>query len=356
MPRLMEDDVFDRPVYHRRRNTPPGTTFGSTFSPTGSDSTGNNDPFNQFDDPATHHLESIIQQQLAKLSRPMADPTTDGIMAFLKGQLGSLSSAPPIAFDFGGDFTASNPLFDDFVTQGRQRIAELNQRPFTDAEEAALKTRTRQDQVVARDEAKKRVLLDAARRGVGESSGVLQEGLQGAEQSFTAADAKSQNDLMLWIADQMQQRKNQATGIAQSLASAGEARASREQAGRIAGGQMKMQGQIAANSANQARQGMVLGIAGSLAEMAAQQRGEQRVRQQDVLALSTLLAELPMQRLQMMMSVLNGTGGNNIPNLFSNVSQLNAAQEAARARGDAASASFLEGLAKLASYYSNRTT
>lgn len=354
MPRLYDEDELDRPVRARRANTPPGTTFGATFTPAASAPAGSADPFSQFDDPATHQLESVIQQQLARLNRPISDPTTNSMMAFLKNKLGSLSSAAPIAFDFGGDFSAANPLFDDFVNQGRQRITELNQRPFTDAEEAALKTRSRNDNLVQRDEAKKRVLLDASRRGLGETSGVLQEGMQGAERAFIGADAKAQNDLMLWIADQMQQRKDKATGIAQNLASMGEARAGREQAGKIAGGQMRMQGQIAANSANQSRDAMVLGIAGSLADMAAQQRGEQRARDGDVLSLSTLLAQLPVQRLQLMMSVLNGTGGNNVSDIFGNVVTLNNAQQQAQARGDASSAAYLDAISRIASYYANR--
>lgn len=335
----------------RRRPGQIGTTF-APVAPTPQASAPADDPFNQFDDPATHQLEELIKRQMGTLSQPYHDQTSDDVMAMFRKQIADLQGSAPVSYDMPGDFFVGNDLLGDFITEGRKRIGELNERPFSDAEEAALKTRTRNDQVVARDAAKQRVVEDAARRGLGESSGVLQEGLQGQERAFTAADAKSQNDLMLWIADQIQQRKDKATSIAGSLASAGEAQAGRAQAGKIAGGQMRLQGQIAATSANQARQGQIMSLAGALADMAAQQRGEARGRQQDVLALSTLLSQLPVQRLQLMMSVLNGTGGNNIPDLFKDVSTLNNSQEYAHANDP--TNGFLEALAALGKYYADR--
>lgn len=318
--------------------TAPGLTFSpaGTPAPSGAAST---DPFGMFDDPSTHFLTSIIKGQLGALSQPASDPLGESLKAFLAKQLGTLSSAPPVSF------SAGNGLLNDFVTEGRQRISELNQAPFSAGEEAALKTRAREDQVIARDAAKQRVLQDAARRGLGESSGVIQEGMQSAEHAFTAADAKAQNDLMLYISDQIQQRKNKAADISQSLAGAGQADAA-----------MQMQGQIASSSANQAHTSQIMGIAGALAEMAAQSRGEARARQGDVLSLATMLAELPVQRLQLAASLLNGTGGNSIPSLFNDVSTLNTAQTNATNTANANQSDFLKGLSSLAAYFANRKT
>lgn len=316
----------------------PGIRFTPAADPAATPPASAADPFSMFDDPSTQFLTNIIHNQIGSLSaQPQMDPTTAGLMAFLGGQLGNLSNAAPIAFDSG------NGLLGDFITEGRQRIAELNQAPFTSAEETALKAKTRNDALAQRDASMQRSLERASARGLGKSSGVLEADQQSIENSFTSADAKAQNDLMLWIADQAQQRKNQAATIAQQLAGAGQADAA-----------MRMQGQIAASSANQNRQGMVMGLANSLAQMAAQSRGEARARQGDILQLSTLLAELPVQRLQLAMSVLNGTGGNNIPSLFQNVSSLNQAQTQAQQRGDAQQAAFLQSLAALASYFGNK--
>lgn len=343
----------DRREFRRRR---PDRGMGATFAPVAPTAHASTDldPFNQFDDPSTHFLEQIIKQQMGELAQPSSDPTQAGLMDFFKNQIASLSNAAPISFDVGGDFNADNPLFDQFVAQGQKRIGELEQRPFTDAEEAAMRTRTRNDQVIARDAAKRRVVEDAARRGLGESSGVIQEGLQGQEQAFVAADAKAANDLMMYIADQIQQRKDKAAGISASLATAGEQQAARQQAGKIAGGQMKMQGQIAAASANQNRQGQIMGMASMLADMAAQQRGETRARRGDVLSLATLLQQLPVQRLQLMMQVLNGSGGNNVDNLFGNVVSLNNAQQNARNQGNDDADNFLEAMAAYGKYYADR--
>lgn len=344
------DEVIDR------RTGRPRGAIGDTFSPAATTTAPSGDAFNMFDDPATHMLEQVIRGQLGTLARPTADPTRDGLMDFFKSQMGTLSSAAPITFDAPGNFNADNPLLNDFVTEGRKRIGELNERPFTDAEEAGMRTRTRNDALVQRDQASKRATERASARGIARSSGVLEADQQSIDNSFTAADAKNQNDLLMWVAEQIQGRKNQATGISQSLASAGEQQAARAQAGNIAAGQLRLQGQVASNTANQNRQGQIMGLAGALAEMAAQQRGEARARQGDVLSLSTLLAEIPIQRLQTMMSVLNGTGGNNIGSLFNSVATLNNAQQVGQTQQNNATDNFLNGISSLASYYANRGT
>lgn len=314
----------------------PGEPNPSAPSPTGGAPA---DPFSMFNDPATNYLTQTIKSQIAGLnSAPLYDPTTAGLMAFLGRTMGSLSKAAPISFN------ASNPLLGDFITEGRQRIAELNQAPFTAAQETALKARTRNDLATQRDQAKQRLMEDAARRGLGESSGIIGQEVANLEGQTTAQDAKNQNDLMLWIADQAQQRKNQAASIAQSLAGAGQAQA-----------EMEMRAAEASNNANMARQGMVLNLAGTLAQMAAQARGEARANRQDVLQMATMLSELPVQRLQLAMGVLNGSGGNNIPNIFNDVMSLNNAQANAQTQADQQQAAWVNALSQWASYIANKT-
>jgi hypothetical protein len=335
---MRDTSIEDRPVGRRRPYVPdPGVTFGPGPT-TPAAGAPNTDPFGMFNDPSTNYLTDTIKKQLAALNHaPSTDPTTSWLMSFLTDKLHSSADAAPVSFDVG------NGLLGDFINEGRQRIAELNQAPFTSAEEQALKTRTRNDLASQRDEARQRLTEDASRRGIGNSSGIVGQEVANLEGQTTAQDAKNQNDLMLYIADKTQERKNQAATIAQSLASAGQADAA-----------MQMQGKIAAESANSNRQGQVMGIATALANMAAQQRGEARARQGDILQLSTLLAELPVQRLQLAANILNGSGGGNINSIFQDVLGLNNAQQGAQNQQTGAQASFLQALTALASYFANR--
>jgi hypothetical protein len=337
MPGFRDDTTFDRPSVRGARSA--NTGIGVSFAPTGTAAApaASADPFAMFNDPASNFLTQIIKGQLGSLSSaPATDPTSAGLMSFLTGQLGKLSSAGPVSF------SAGNGLLGDFITEGRKRIDELNQAPFSAQEEQALKTRTRNDLATQRDQAKQRILEDASRRGVMDSSGIVGSEMTDLEGQTTAQDAKNQNDLMLYIADKASQNKNLAAQIAQQLASAGSQDAA-----------MQLQAATASEAANSNRQGQIMGIANALANMAAQQRGEARARQGDVVQLASMLAELPIQRLQLASNVLNGQGGS-IPNLFGDVSQLNNAQTYAQNNANAATGSWLNALSTLASYFANK--
>lgn len=323
------------PSAGRMRQFDPGVVFSPAPSPA-PPSAGSTDPFAMFDDPATNYLTGIIRNQIGSLQNTGPDPTTSGVLSFLGGRLGALASAPPVSFN------VDNSLMGDFVTEGRKRIEELNQAPFTAQEEQALKTRTRNDVAMQRDQAKQRLMEDAARRGLGKSSGIIGQEVSNLEGQTTAQDAKNQNDLMLWIAQQGQDRKNQAASIAQQLAAMGQSQA-----------QLGLQAQTAAASVNQNRDAMALNVANQLAAIAAQQRGEARANRQDVLSLATLLADLPVQRLQLANQILNGNAPS-VPSLFGEVNTLNTAQQNAQQAQQAQNAQFINALAQYAGYYGNR--
>jgi hypothetical protein len=290
-----------------------------------------------FSDPYSALFENVAKQRMSTLSQPFSDPALDDVVNLIRGQIGKLSSSS------GPSFGGGNSMFGDFVTQGRQRIAELNQAPFSATEEAAMKTRARDDLTVQRDQARKRITEDAGRRNILPSSGVVGAEVSNLERGFTTADAKAQNDLVLWMADQAQQRKNQATGIAGQLAQMGAAEEG-----------MADSRAIASANFEQSRNAQIMQAASSLAEIAAQKRGEMRANQNDVLQIAMQLSQLTPQRLALAMNVLNGTGGNDMSGLFNNTLNLSNTQTNNRNMQDSATAAFLEGISKMLSYYGAR--
>jgi hypothetical protein len=322
------DVGFDSGLGVRFTPAPGGPALdGPMFTYPGARQTA--DPFSMFDDPSTRYLTDIIHQQIGQYSQPVTlDPNTASVLTYLKGVMGG-----------GGGLSASaNPLLGDFISEGRQRIAELNQAPFTSAEEDALKTRTRDDLTKQRDQQYQNAREDIARRGMADTSGLLDDRLKAIDSAYTAADAKGQNDLMLWIADQAQQRKNQAASIAQALAGAGAQEAARSDAMRQA-------------SSNQ-----IMAAATAIANIAAQQRGEARANQQQVLNLAAMMAQLPVDRLNLLLGIVNGTGGgpNAMNSLFGNTLALSNQQQQQNAYANQGTAAFLSGLSTLAGYYANR--
>jgi hypothetical protein len=290
-----------------------------------------------FSDPYTADLERIARGTMMDLSRPFSDPMLDEVSALLRNRIGGLTSAGPIQFGGG------NALLGDFITAGRQRMAELNQEPFSAAEEARYRT-TATDQIGKnRTVARQNALEDAARRGVGESSGVIQERFGDIERETAANLTNAETDLAMFLTQERQRRKSEATSIAQALAAAG-AQESAQADSRA----------IAAANLEQQRGGQVLQMAGMLADIAAQMRGEQKGRQNDVLAIAQMLAGLGPQRLALAMNVLNGTGGNDLSGLFNNTLNLSNSQAQQQMFNQQGNQQFMQGLGQILAVLANQ--
>lgn len=297
-----------------RRNELSGDPyqFGTPFVPPAAASSDT-----VFSDPYTAQLERLAQGQIDSLSQPWNDPGFEDVVRLIQSQVGRLQAGSP------------NALLGDFISQGRQRIAELNQEPFSAPEEDRLRTRAVQGVEAERSAARERALQDVSRRGMADSSGVLQELYSRADRSAEQGRTRAETDLAMYITGERQRRKSEATGISQALASAGAQEASR----------------------NDARQGQILAAAGMLADLNAQRRGEMKANRQEVLAIAASLAQLPIQRLQAMLGVLHGTGGTDIGNPFAGaMSMYNAAgnQNAYNQQGNSA---LMAGLGQLLGYY-----
>lgn len=254
-------------------------------------------------DPQTQNFINIATQQMGRLSQPFSDPNLDEVTNLLRGQLGGLTSAGPVSF------SASNGLLGDFINQGRQRIGELNQEPFSQAEEGRYRTQALDSVERNRTANLQRAKENAARRGLADTSGILLE-MEGNINNATASDrTKAETDLAMFLTNERNRRKDLATQISGQLAQAGAADAG-----------LQLQAQTSAATVNQARQGQIMGMAGMLADLAAQQRGEARGRQNDVLAIAQTLANLAPQRLAQLSGMVNG---NDQSSLFSNTLNLN---------------------------------
>jgi hypothetical protein len=317
----------EQPTGFRRNPNAIGQTFTPAAAPNPFGTTAPADPFSMFDDPGTSMLMQTIKHQMGEYSKPVTmDDDTAGVLGWLKGQM----SAPTAI--------AGNGLLGDFINEGRKRITELNQEPFSATEENALRVRTRDDLTRQRDTQKRTALEDISRRGMADTSGLLVDREKGIDDAYIQADAKAANDLMLFISDQRNQRKNQASTIAGQLAAAG------------------AQDAQMTNAARANQQGQIMQAAAAIANIAAQQRGEGRANQQQVLNLAAMMAQLPMDRLNMMLNVLNGTGGGpaGVNSAFGNTLALSNQQQQQNAYNSQGQAAFMGGISQLLSYLANR--
>jgi hypothetical protein len=292
-----------------------------------------------FSDPYSALFEDVARSRMRTLAQPFSDPALDDVVNLIRGQVGKLTSSGP------ANFGAGNPYLGEYAGVVRNRIAELNQEPFSPQEESRLKTGALESIERDRNSSLQRAKENVARRGMAESSGILLDMEGDINRGADATRATSEREFANYVTGERNRRRDQAVGFGQTLATLGEAEAGRS-----------LQAQIAAHSANQGRDAQIMSAANMLAEIAAQRRGETRANQNDILQIAMQLSQLTPQRLALAMNVLNGTGGNDVSGLFNNTLNLSNTQTANRTNADSATAAFLEGLAKTLSYYGQRPT
>lgn len=295
-------------------------------------------PLPEFDDPASMFFKNMLRTQITDLSRPFTDPALDDVVGLIRTRLGTLGSAGPIAFGGG------NPYAADFATQARQRIAELNQEPYSAQEEERLRTKTWDSLERQRTTAKQRATEDAARRGLGESSGVIQDAYRDVDRSYDSARTQAEADLAMFLTTERQRRRSEATGVAQALAAFGEGEAARGDSRAIANATLM-----------QNREGQILQMAGMLADLAAQRRGETRARSQDVLMMAQELANYDPRRLAQITSILTGATAGNTPNdVFGNTLAFSNAQANQQAYASQGRSAFMQGMGQILAFLANQ--
>lgn len=193
-----------------------------------------------YTDPFTNLLTTTAMRRMNTLAQPQADPMLDEVLGLIRGRIGAVQSQPT---------------------------------GFSPVEQDRLMTRSWDGLEQRRTAAKQRATEDAARRGVGESSGVIQEQYRNIDQAFDSDRTASERDTNIWMSTEENNRRNQ-------------------------------------QSAQLAQ------LTGMLSGVQQQRESTSRANENDIMQIAQMLSQLGPQRLALAMSALNGGGGNDLNGLF----------------------------------------
>lgn len=306
----------------------------------------------QYDDPYTSMFEQRALARMNSLSQQGTDPAFDQVMSLIRSRVGNLTNAAPVSFA-PVSFSVNNPYMGEFANSARSRMAELNQEPFSDQEEARMRSRALEGVEINRSGSRQRALEDAARRGLGESSGVIQERFAQVDRGADSDRTKAESDLAMFTTTERNRRKDAAVQLAQGLAAMGSQEAAMGLQAQTSAASLNQQGQIAGAQINQGREGQILQMAGMIADLAAQKRGEARANQNDILAIAQNLANLGPQRMAQLMSVFNGIGGDP-SGVFNNTLNMSNTQANQNNQNSAANQNMMNGLGQILAYYASQ--
>lgn len=193
-----------------------------------------------YTDPFTNLLTTTAMRRMQTLAQPQADPMLDEVLGLIRGRIDAVQAQPT---------------------------------GFSPVEQDRLMTRSWDGLEQRRTAAKQRATEDAARRGLGESSGVIQEQYRNIDQAFDSDRTASERDTNIWMSNEENSRRNQ--------------------------------------------QGAQLGqLTGMLSGIQQQRESTSRANENDIMQIAQMLSQLGPQRMALAMSVLNGGGGNDLGGLF----------------------------------------
>lgn len=249
---------------------PGGSGSGGSGAPgTGVDYGGVDFPSAEmFSDPATQALEAFFRLRLEDLLAEDQRPDRERFQGLLRDRttaLGDINSNPDVAAS---------------VNYNRSRFNELQGDPFTGTEEKAMRV-DRFDRMEQEREAEKRRIADTLmRQGHAPTSGTVLEAIRRVDDSYDRQRAASENELLLYTADERQARGREAVDLGDFIQNQTEGRR-REQ----------------------------LTTAGLASDVEALSRSEEEARRREALSVAALPVELSTNRLQLALQAL-GMGGN----------------------------------------------
>jgi hypothetical protein len=280
------------------------------------------------------------------------DPLSQPIMQAWSGRMGSLqpgnapnlgdvegmfrSAAQPNKYGeqaanslgslIGSTAGATNQYTPQFAKSVMQRKKELYQEPFSTSEDAALKARYFDSLSANRDDRAQQMAEMLAQRGFGNASGLAADAMGQVEQSYQSDRAQQQQQLMQYVMDKREERRNLAVQMAGQLSEQGYHDAS------LAAQNLQTRGSIAGALASlaQAQQEAGLRAAAGIGGLRQQGFENRQLLSQGALETSMLPYTLQMSRLGQLTSALGGE-----PDPFamaSGVNQQQAAQAAANAQ------------------------
>jgi hypothetical protein len=282
-----------------------------------------------FNDPYTALFEGTARNAMKSLSQPSDDGTLDEVMNLIRSRIGGGGPAAP-------SFVGNNYM-GQYADTIQKRIAELSQEPFSAAEESRLKTGALESIESDRSASKQRALENISRRGMADTSGILLDIESKIDRGADADRAVSEREFANYVTGERNRRKDSAAGLSGQLAAAGAAEAS-----------MANQNAIASSQFGIAREGQVMQMASTLAQLAAQKRGEARANQNDILTIAQTLMNIAPQRLALMQGVVNNQTSPG--EVFNNTMNLSNQQYGVQQNNNANQAAMMSSLGQVLAY------
>jgi hypothetical protein len=265
----------------------------------------NTGPSPFFDDPLTQPIMSSWTQRMSQLSQP--GPNYGESQNILRGALREDPRLTDALKNLGGlskRTAPPNAYLGQYATSTTNRMKELNQDPYSASDEAALKARFFDDLARSRDDRTDQLRQRLASMGMSPTSGTAQEAGALLEGEYEGARASQQRDLLKYVTDERNRRRDLAVTMSGGLSQHGQADANNR---------ASFEGQRANIASNLAQLLSSLGdrrvgIAGQLAGLQQQGYMQDMERGEQHLGTSALPAQLGQQRLAQMQQILGGFG------------------------------------------------
>ena len=205
---------------------------------------------------------------------------------------------------------ATNQYTPQYAASVEKRKKELYQEPFSTSEDAALKARYFDSLSASRDDRAQQMAQMLAQRGFANTSGLAGDAMGQVESSYQTDRAQQQQQLMQYVMDKREERRNLAVQMAGGLADQGYHDAT------LAAQNLSARGNMAGALASlaQAQQNAQLAAAGGIGGLRQQDFANRQGLYDQSLQTSMLPYSLQNQRLQSLTSMLGG-----IPNAMPGV-------------------------------------
>lgn len=221
-----------------------------------------------FNDPMLAQFASFGQDAIAQLMQPQS---MHPVLADAIGKLNQM-------------FASRDAGFSTFKPIADQRLAQLQEPAWTDAQRSMIQTNFREPVVQGRDAAQQRALNRASTRGLGLGSGVLEQEARGIDDEYAQILGEGDRQLAIQEIAANEARQQEAVQI----------------------------GQMLGNLRN-AGAGTGLSASGQLAGIGSQLQQEPTQRLMQALGISQNLAMLPGQQMAMALSAMNSLGNQQVP-------------------------------------------
>jgi len=264
----------------------------------------------QFDDHDTMRLFDLINSRLAMLTTPQEDPSLTNY----------LNRATGFANDLNTPY--QNPQMAQTQSVLQQILNDVQGKPFSDSQSAALQAQATDQLERDRAAATHRTTARMAGLGHGAGSGTIQQAIGDVDREYDNHRGLNQRAITLAGIDQINRNRQTATSTAQLLSDL----TGREQA------------------LNEGRKAQGLGILDSVVGQLRNQRNENEARLDKALPLASIPLQLGDQRLQAALQVLGLGGQPNPQGIFSSLAQLSAQTQANNIQQNANNSQFWLGL------------